>query len=300
MTKRRLITTALMIVLSLGLFAACSANTAYPGTGNIIEASDVIAQKDQAVIVDARGKEAYDNGHMAGAISLSPGAVTVEEPVKGTLAPKEQVEQVLGAAGISSDSTVYIYDDNAGVSAGRLWWVMTVYGHEKVMIVNGGSAALVRAGAELSAEATALTPTTYVAKEARADMLADFEMVKALSEAPQEGTVLLDVRSPAEYAEGYIPGAVLYPHTQNVYKDGTFMSPRDIKLFYQDAGITPDQTLILYCKSSFRATQAAAVLQEAGFDKVKIYDGAWLEWEQRMDTSAPAEETAPVTPADGS
>jgi thiosulfate/3-mercaptopyruvate sulfurtransferase len=79
------------------------------------------------------------------------------------------------------------------------------------------------------------------------------------------------------------------------------MSSRDLGLFYKEAGIEKDDLIIIYCKSSFRATQTAALLQEAGYENLKVYDGAWLEWESQTDEIlVPTEETAPVGPSDGS
>jgi thiosulfate/3-mercaptopyruvate sulfurtransferase len=78
------------------------------------------------------------------------------------------------------------------------------------------------------------------------------------------------------------------------------MSSRDIGLFYKDLGLEKDETIILYCKTSFRATQTAALLQEAGYKNVKVYDGAWLEWESKVGVQTPTEGTAPVNESDGS
>jgi len=281
---------------------ACTVDTKYPGTQNVIEASQVGKEYlagGKVIVIDAREAEAYAKGHLKGAINLTPAELSVGTPVPGLLAPKSQIESVLSAKGISNDSIIYVYDDNGGVYSGRVWWVLKVYGHENVMMVNGGSKALVKEKLELSADATVLPATTYVAEEADTSMIATFEEVKSLSETPVEGTILVDVRSQAEYDAGFIPTAVLYPHTRNLYSDGTFMSSRDLSLFYKDAGITKDETLILYCKTSFRATQAAALLQEAGYTKIKIYDGAWVEWEQKGNIAGP-DTPAPVGPSDGS
>jgi thiosulfate/3-mercaptopyruvate sulfurtransferase len=78
------------------------------------------------------------------------------------------------------------------------------------------------------------------------------------------------------------------------------MSSRDLGLFYKEAGLNKEDTIIVYCKSSFRATQTVALLQEAGYENLKVYDGAWLEWETKTDVIVPVEETAPVGPSDGS
>ena len=300
--KHKAVRILFLTLILMFTLTACTVDTKYPGTQNVIEASQVGKEYlagGKVIVIDAREAEAYAKGHLKGAINLNPAELSVGTPVPGLLAPKSQIESVLSAKGISNDSIIYVYDDNGGVYSGRVWWVLKVYGHENVMMVNGGSKALVKEKLELSADATVLPATTYVAEEADTSMIATFEEVKSLSETPAEGTILVDVRSQAEYDAGFIPTAVLYPHTRNLYSDGTFMSSRDLSLFYKDAGITKDETLILYCKTSFRATQAAALLQEAGYTKIKIYDGAWVEWEQKGNIAGP-DTPAPVGPSDGS
>lgn len=296
-----------ILLLSLALMFtlnACAINTTYPGTMNVVEASKVAkdaASESKIVIIDARGQEAYDKGHLKGAICLSPAELVIETPVPNMLAPKAQVEKVLGDKGIMNDSTVYIYDDNGGVNAGRVWWTLKVYGHEKVMLINGGPAALGKEKLEMTLEATVLPAAVYTAKEADKEMISSFEDIEALVASKDKNVKILDVRSLAEYEAGYIPGAILYPHTKNLYTDGTFMSSRDLGLFYKDLGLKKDDAIIVYCKTSFRATQTVALLQEAGYENLRIYDGAWLEWASRADvTVPPAEGSAPVGESDGS
>jgi len=291
---------SLFIMLS---FSACAIDTTYSGTMNVVEASKVgeeYLSSPKVIVIDARGQEAYEKGHLRGSIQLSPAELVVETPVPNTLAAKDQVEKVLSDKGISNDSIIYIYDENDGVNAGRVWWTLKVYGHESVMIVNGGASALVNEGLEITKDVPSTTESKYVAKEADPSMMVTFEEVKAQAESPAENIKILDVRSVAEYEAGFIPGAILYPHTKNIYKDGTFMSSRDIGLFYKDLGLEKDETILLYCKTSFRATQTAALLQEAGYKNVKVYDGAWLEWESKMGVQTPVENMTPVNESDGS
>lgn len=283
--------------------SACGIDTTYSGTMNVVEASKVgeeYLSGQKVIVIDARGQEAYEKGHLKGSIQLSPAELVVETPVPNTLAAKDQVEKVLSDKGISNDSIIYVYDENDGVNAGRVWWTLKVYGHESVMIVNGGASALVNEGLEITKDEPATTKSEYVAKEADPSMMVTFEEVKAQAESPAENIKILDVRSVAEYEAGFIPGALLYPHTKNLYKDGTFMSSRDIGLFYKDLGLEKDETILLYCKTSFRATQTAALLQEAGYKNVKVYDGAWLEWESKMGVQTPVENMTPVNESDGS
>lgn len=300
--SKRIISIITVMVSVVLIFAGCVNDTSYSGTLNII---DVPAVSDQylsgsVILIDARGKEAYDKGHVKNAVALSPAELVVDKPVNATLAPKDKVERVLSNLGIANDDTLYIYDGDGGVSASRVWWTLKVYGHEKVMIINGGEQEILKAGLELSTEAPKLAKSEYVASEPNQSLISDFEAVKAVVENKDSKVKIIDVRSIAEYEAGNIPGAILYPHTNNLYTDGTFKSARDTYLFYSDKGIEREDQIILYCKSSFRATETLALLQEAGYENVTVYDGAWLEWSENYDLSGSQVEKAPVTVQDGS
>ncbi len=91
----------------------------------------------------------------------------------------------------------------------------------------------------------------------------------------------------------------MYPHTKNLYSDGTFKSARDTYLDYNDLGISKTEPVILYCKSSYRATQTLLLMEEAGYENVKVYDGAWLEWStkdmpkaEKVETTTPSSQDA--------
>ena len=77
--------------------------------------------------------------------------------------------------------------------------------------------------------------------------------------------VLLDVRTPAEYAEGHLPGARNIPHTE--------LAARIAEL---DGARTSD--IVVYCRSGSRAAQALAVLEQAGFKRLLHLDGDYLRW----------------------
>jgi len=250
-------------------------------------------QDPQAVVIDARSADDYAKGHLQGAISLPPEKLSVSEPVPGLLAPAETIAATLGTAGISNTSKIYIYDNNQGVYAGRVWWVLKVFGHESARVVNGGESAILKAGLPLAADTTTLPAATYTTKPLNEGLFASKDEVKAAIDGSVPA-VILDVRSTAEYEEGAIPTAILYSHTRNLYSDGTFKSARDIGLDYHDLGLKKDEPIILYCKTSFRATQTLLVLTEAGYTNVQVYDGAWVEWSAN---EAPAEKPAQTVPS---
>ncbi len=280
---------ALAIVMTMVLvFVACSANdvpTDYVDSNNVIEAGQLqdMLSDSKTVVIDARSLEDYNKGHLKGAISLPVSEVTISEPVKGMIAPKAQVEKVLSKRGIENDSNVYIYDNKNGIYASRLWWVLKVYGHESVKVINGGDVAIVKelGTAGLTAEATVLSPSAYKAKDADLSTYASIEDILAVVEDENSAVRIIDARSAAENAEGSIPGAVLYPHTQNTNEDGTFKSPWEIYLDYEDKGFEREDEIYVFCKSSVRAAQTLLLLQGAGYENVKIYDGGWIEWSEK-------------------
>ncbi len=77
------------------------------------------------------------------------------------------------------------------------------------------------------------------------------------------GAVLLDVRTPAEYAEKHIDGAVNIP-VQELASRLDEVGPRE-------------RPVVVYCRSGHRAAKAAAMLREAGFTQVHDL-GAMSRW----------------------
>ncbi len=79
--------------------------------------------------------------------------------------------------------------------------------------------------------------------------------------------VLLDVRTPAEYAEGHLPGAINIPHTELASRVGELSDSRD-------------RDIVVYCRTGRRTELALGVLQEAGFSRLFHLDGDYLRWSE--------------------
>jgi rhodanese-related sulfurtransferase len=79
-------------------------------------------------------------------------------------------------------------------------------------------------------------------------------------------TVIIDVRSPGEISEGYIPGATLFFD----YNDANFES--NIEKLDKSKGY------VVYCRSGGRSSKAAEILSEKGIKKVYNLDGGISNW----------------------
>lgn len=91
--------------------------------------------------------------------------------------------------------------------------------------------------------------------EAAADVQAD----------PPEDLVILDVRTPEEFAEGHLEGATMI----DFYRDD---------FAAQLEQLDPDVPYLLYCRSGNRSGQAADIMRELGFSDVSDVDGGILAW----------------------
>ncbi|WP_432407811.1 sulfurtransferase [Wukongibacter sp. M2B1] len=247
---------------------------------SIISAKDALQLlgKENVVLVDAQKANIYGKAHVKGSVNISRDDIVVKEPVANVLGTKEQIEKVLGNVGISNDATVVIYDNNNNMDSARLWWTMKVYGHENVMVVSGGLKSLVEAGVEKTTEVPSVNPVEYSAKDKDISMIATIDEVKAQVNDPNENVVLIDTRSQEEYNAGTIPSSILIDYSDNNYNDGTYKSVQDIRIMYLENNIKPENTAIMYCKTSIRGAQTYLALYNAGYRNLKLFDGAWVEW----------------------
>ena len=85
------------------------------------------------------------------------------------------------------------------------------------------------------------------------------------SKITKPGVVTLDVRTPAEFAEGYIEGARLID-----FQSGNFEN--------EIAALDKNATYAVYCRSGNRSGQAVKVMQDAGFTNVFNMNGGVIDW----------------------
>lgn len=100
-------------------------------------------------------------------------------------------------------------------------------------------------------------------------------LLAAAGTLAQARTVLIDVRTPAEYAAGHAPGAINIPHTEIGQRIGETQAAKD-------------DEVIVYCRSGRRSGIAQKVLQGMGYSQVENYGGldeARARLEERAKTA---------------
>ncbi|MBN2259096.1 MAG: sulfurtransferase [Clostridiales bacterium] len=277
--RKLVIVLSLILALSLAV-TGCTVNVNNDLGKYIITAEEALtAVENGAVLVDAQNSsEAYNEKHVTGSISITRDKVTTYEPVLNSVIDKKSFEELMINSGISNSSEVIIYDNNKTMDSGRLFWTMLVYGHEDMKVVSGGLEALIGAGADVGSEMTEVMETDYTASELNAKYLATIDDVIDQLNYPDQNTFLIDVRSQEEYDAGTIPTSILIPYEDNLFNDGTFKPMQQISILYQENGIDKKNTAIIFCKTSVRGAQTFLAMFNAGYENIKLYDGAYLEW----------------------
>ncbi|KAF2772178.1 Rhodanese-like protein [Teratosphaeria nubilosa] len=106
-----------------------------------------------------------------------------------------------------------------------------------------------------------------------------FDEVRKFSEQASPERILIDVREPAEYEEGYIPGAINIPIRSQ--PDALFLNADDFEDRFGFAKPQHDKELVFYCKAGVRSSAAAQLAQQIGYKNVKEYRGSWLDWQKQ-------------------
>ena len=282
--KHRWKTSAALLALALAAVALTGCNTSQYAQSDkkIIPAGAVGGYLGQpgVAIIDMQTAEGYAAAHVKGAINIPQEEIVINVPVKNMLTSKNKIQKLLSEKGVTADTTMVVYDDNR-MNAARFFWTMLMYGNENVLVVDGGLSALRAAGVAMTGEVPQVAPAEYIAAEKDTRWLATAEDVLRQVNEPDKNTVLLDVRTDAEYQEsGKVPSSLMWDYANAFYPDGTFKDTQTTRINFIELGIRPENSVILYCQTSMRAAPVFLRLYDAGYRNLKIYDGAYLEWSQ--------------------
>ena len=235
---------------------------------------------------------AYEQGHIAGAVGWNWQS-QLQQAVRRDVVSKEEMEQLLGAAGVGNDTTVVVYGDNNNWFAAWAFWQIKYYGHGDVKLMNGGRAKWEAEGRPMTTDAASHAAASYTAQAPDESIRAYRDQVLA---GVGSGSIsLVDVRAPAEFSGellapanlpqegsqrgGHIPGAANIPWGQAANEDGTFKSADELAELYGGKGIDGSRDTIAYCRIGERSSHTWFVLtQLLGYENVRNYDGSWTEW----------------------
>jgi len=251
---------------------------------------------------------AFNAGHLPGAVGIN-WATELNDPVNRDIVSKSQLEALLSRHGINNSDTLILYGDNHNWFAAFGFWILKLYGHQDVRLMNGGRVKWLNEDDKpLTNDLSTFSPSEYTANEMDCSERALVTEVMQLSSSGSAN--LVDVRSPDEFTGkviappgmtetaqrgGHVPGATNVPWSTAVNDDGSFKSADELKQIYLDsAGVDPSKPTVAYCRIGERSSHTWFVLKYLiGLDHVKNYDGSWTEYGNLI--GAPIEKAAPTT-----
>ena len=229
-------------------------------------------------LLDVRLSASYDEGHIPGAVWLDLSTLTCSvRGVPGMVLPPEPFVEQMRRQGLSQGSPVVIYDDHWGMPAARVLWSLARYGHHNAAVLDGGSDRWQSEGRLWTSDPFEPTPGQFMARGDESH-LAKGAWLRSV--AKRAATVLLDTRTPGEYSQGHLPGAICWDWMNGVPRDRWHIRRPDDELLGEltSLGITPDKEIVTYCQSGARAAHTYLLLRDLGYPNVRLYDGSWLEW----------------------
>ncbi len=141
-----------------------------------------------------------------------------------------QFTAAMRRAGVAAGRGVVVYDAATSMAAARAWWLLRYFGHDDVVVLDGGLAAWTAAGGAVESGEPSVEPGDFEAHPGGMPVLdAD-----GAAEIARRG-VLLDARAPERFlgqhepldpVAGHIPGARNRPTTENVDASGALSQRR--------------------------------------------------------------------------
>ncbi len=247
------------------------------------------------VVLDLSQPTSYLQQHIPGAYFLDYSWITkAQNPVMGLLPDVEELNRVLSAFGITTDTHIVAYDDEGGGRACRLLWTLDTLGHQHYSLLNGGLQNWASKNLPLNNDIIWPTPASY---SGTLDSSPIAEKQFILDSLNDDSTMVLDCRSPMEYSGtkvfaargGHIPGAVNMNWMDLIDTENQLcLKPiNEIEKILQSKGVTKDKTIITHCQTHHRSSHSYIVLKSLGYEKIKGYPGSWSDWGN--DPSTPIE-----------
>jgi thiosulfate/3-mercaptopyruvate sulfurtransferase len=239
-------------------------------------------------LVDMR-QAGYAEGHVPGAVYVSPGAIRDAKSPPTFLPTPEAFEEMMATLGISDATRVIVYDERGGIYAARLWWILNYFGHANVALVNGGWVKWAAEHRPVSKEAGPVAGGRFTARPQPKWIATASDVVGAIN---KPGVKIVDARTTAEIEGtdlrnirrgGFVPSSVPVYWEDLLDAERTFKSADELRKIYEDRGIVPSQEVIAYCQVGMRASVDLFALHLIGYDKLRNYYGAWEEWGNRDD-----------------
>jgi thiosulfate/3-mercaptopyruvate sulfurtransferase len=239
-------------------------------------------------------RQDYDQAHIPGAVFFDVDDIC--EP--GTSLPHmipsaDLFAQKVGALGIGDDDRVVVYDSAGLSSAGRAWWMLRMFGHPDVALLDGGLPKWRAEGRLLDMAVPSPPPRRFTARFDSSLVRDKRALIENLATRREH---VVDARAAGRFdgttpearpglRSGHIPGSCNVPYELVTDPDTREMkSAEELTRLFRDAGVVIDRPIVTSCGSGVTACALAFALHLIGHPGAAVYDGSWSEWGLPGDT----------------
>ena len=230
----------------------------------------------------------FETAHIPGAVFFDIDEIAdATSPLPHMLPSQEAFAKEVGALGIGTDDRVVVYDGAGLFSAARVWWTFRAFGHDNVVVLDGGFPRWRAERRPIASGPAAPTPRTFEAKLQPA-LIRDLEQMRVAKaqvvDARGRDRFLGTTPEPRPNLRGgHMPGSRNLPFGELIV-DGRLRPDAELRSAFQAAGLDLERPIITTCGSGITAAVLALALFVAGHSAAAVYDGSWTEWGGRDDT----------------
>jgi thiosulfate/3-mercaptopyruvate sulfurtransferase len=188
--------------------------------------------------------------------------------------------------GVEPTTQVVVYDQQQGMYAARLWWLLRASGHRAVAVLNGGLAAWT--AKELPLASGEAVGSTAPLAACRLDQQPHLDTTQLQQVLAQGSVLVVDARGAARFegreepidpVAGHIPGAINRPYTENLQADGRFKSAAQLRQEWTSVlAALPGAQVVHSCGSGVTACHNLLAFTHAGLGQSALYAPSWSGW----------------------
>ncbi|MCS3433532.1 sulfurtransferase [Klebsiella sp. BIGb0407] len=268
--------------------------------GIIISSTELIERRQKGEIfalIDVREIAQWQAATLPGAHHLNVYDYFIPDSTEaGASSLLNAFQRAWQTLNISDNVIPIFFEQQVGMRSPRGAWFALCGGIQQPLVLDGGLEAWQRAGGALMPGSGNCAVVSAENPDYRADDGARIAQLNALTATRAEVLAaevqILDVRRPSEFSgefaheccqrAGRIPGARLL-FWEDVVHNGAFRDAEEIRQLAEQAGLQPDQRVVIYCHRGARAATVFIALQLAGYSQLAIYVGSWHEWAEHAE-----------------
>ena len=233
-------------------------------------------------------KEEYEKKHIPNSVFFDVNKIAdPNNPLPHMIPSKELFSQMMQNLGINNDDEIIIYDNSPLLSSARAWFLFRYFGHENILILNGGLKNWEKNGGEITNIKTIISKGDFQSKTEKKDLVVDLNQM--ISASNNNSKLILDARSYKRFTgeakeprpgllSGHIPNSKSLPSSDLVTNDGFLKSIQELNKIFSNNNFNNSEQIIATCGSGVSACVISVALYCLGRKDVPVYDGSWTEW----------------------